>query len=443
MKNHPKGLFILFFTEMWERFSYYGLRAILVLFLVSKVKGGYGWNEAEALSLLGLFTGMVYIMSIPGGIISDRWLGPKKSVMLGGALLCVGHFLMAVPDKTMFYVALCLIVAGIGMLKPNISTMVGELYTEQKRRDAGFIIFYMGINLGSFLATLSIGFVGETYGWHYGFSLAGFGMLLGQIVFVWGQRYLKHVGNNLKNRTKEAQEKVREKAKQKLSPTDLQRVLVLGILFFVIFVFWMAFEQASGLMNLYAKKYTNRIVFGWNVPASMFQSLNAGFILAFGGIVAAFWAARKTSAISKMAIGTILVGIGFLFMVGASMERASVGQSAIYWLVLAYWLHTLGELCISPVALSYISKIAPKALVGSMMGAYFATTGFANIAAAEVGKLASKLGELTIFAGLVVVSVVTGAILLLFARKLTKMTREDELDDTPQNIEVPTSVAEA
>ncbi len=432
MKNHPKGLFILFFTEMWERFSYYGLRAILVLFLVSKVKGGYGWTEAEALSLLGLFTGMVYIMSIPGGIIADRWLGPKKSVMLGGILLCVGHFLMAVPDKTLFYIALCLIVAGIGMLKPNISTMVGELYTEQKKRDAGFIIFYMGINLGSFLATLSIGFVGETYGWHYGFSLAGFGMLLGQIVFVWGQRYLREVGNNLKKRASTPKEKV------KLSPTDRKRVLVLGILFFAIFVFWTSFEQASGLMTLYAKKYTNREVFGWVVPASMFQSLNAGFILIFGGIVAAFWAARKTSPISKMAIGTILVGIGFVFMVGAAIERADVGQSAIYWLVLAYWLHTLGELCISPVALSYISKIAPKALVGSMMGAYFSATGFANIAAAEVGKLAVKLGELNIFAGLVVISVLTGAILLLFSRKLTKMTQEDELDAA-----VPDSVASA
>lgn len=422
MKNHPKGLFILFFTEMWERFSYYGLRAILVLFLVSKVKGGYGWDETEALSLLGLFTGMVYIMSIPGGIISDRWLGPKKSVMAGGALLCVGHFMMAFPDKALFYTALCLIVCGIGMLKPNISTMVGELYTEQKRRDAGFIIFYMGINLGSFLASLSIGYIGETYGWHYGFSLAGFGMLLGQAVFIWGQRHIKHVGNSLKERKKTTKEKI------KLSPTDIQRVIVLCILFFVIFVFWMAFEQASGLMNLYAKKYTNRFVFGWEVPASMFQSINAGFILLFGGVVAAFWAARKTLNISKMAIGTILVGIGFVFMVGASLQRASIGQSAIYWLVFAYWFHTIGELCISPVALSYISKIAPKAIVGLMMGGYFATTGFANIAAAEVGKLASKLGELNIFIALVVLSVFTGTLLLVFSKKLTRMTKEDEID---------------
>lgn len=423
MKNHPKGLFILFFTEMWERFSYYGLKALLVLFLVSKTKGGYGWGEAEALSLLGLFTGMVYIMSIPGGIISDRWLGPKRSVMVGGALLCIGHFMMAFPNPVLFYVALCFIVAGIGMLKPNISTMVGELYTDEKRRDAGFTIFYMGINLGSFLATLSIGFVGETYGWHYGFSLAGFGMLLGQAVFVWGQRYLKHVGNNLKKRQQAPKEKL------KLSGTDINRVVVLCILFLVIFVFWMSFEQAGGLMNLYAKKYTNRMVLGWEVPASMFQSINAGYILLFGGVVAAFWAARKTSAIAKMGIGTILVGVGFLFMVGASLERSSAGQSALYWLFFAYWFHTIGELCISPVALSYISKIAPKALVGSMMGAYFAATGFANIAAAEVGKLAGKLGELSIFAGLVVVSVFTGSLLLVFARRLKKMTREDELEE--------------
>lgn len=427
MKNHPKGLFILFFTEMWERFSYYGLKALLVLFLVSKTKGGYGWDETEALGLLGLFTGMVYIMSIPGGIISDRWLGPKKSVMVGGALLCVGHFMMAFPGESLFYAALCLIVAGIGMLKPNISTMVGELYTEQKKRDAGFIIFYMGINLGSFLATLSIGFVGQTFGWHYGFSLAGFGMLLGQAVFIWGQRHLTHVGNNLKERKKGGE-------KIKLSRTDLNRVVVLCILFFVIFVFWMAFEQAGGLMTLYAEKYTNRFVFGWQVPTSMFQSINAGYILLFGGVVAAFWAARKTSAIFKMGIGTILVGGGFLFMVGASLERASAGQSALYWLFLAYWLHTIGELCISPVALSYISKIAPKALVGSMMGAYFAATGFANIAAAEVGKLASKLGELTIFSGLAVVSVVTGLLLLVFAKKLIKMTKENEIDEAEKEM---------
>lgn len=439
--GHPKGLFILFFTEMWERFSYYGMRAILVLYLVSQTsEGGLGWTNLEALKLYGWYTMLVYLMSVPGGILADRVLGQKKCVMLGGLLLVAGHSLMAYTAMWAFYGALALIVLGVGLLKPNISTMVGGLYGEKDdRRDSAFTIFYMGINIGAFLAALIVGYVGEKIGWHYGFALAGIGMFFGQVVFVWGQKYLTHVGNVEKSKLSATGQKEKPAP---LHAIEKDRIKVLLISFGIVIVFWAAFEQAGGFLNLYTDQLTDRHLMGWEVPASWFQSLNSLFIIAFGGVVAAIWtwlARRKKepSAIFKMGLGTAIMGIGFLAMAGASLERmgSADGLSNMWWVVAAYWFHTIGELALSPVALAYITKISPKRLVASMMGIYFAVTGLANKAAAELGALSEKLGDLRVFLLIAGLSIGLGLLLLVFTKRINRMAHEDmPLDMSPEAV---------
>jgi len=294
--GHPLGLFILFFTEMWERFSYYGMRALLVLFLISEVNSenpGYGWSETDALWLYGWYTMLVYVAGIPGGIIADRYLGQKKTVMLGGALLVIGHTVLAIDHLYAFYTGLFFIILGVGGLKPNISTMVGGLYSkDDERRDTAFKIFYMGINIGAFLSALIIGGIGEVYGWHYGFGLAGVGMLFGQMVFVWGQKHLNGVGEFIGDDENPNKETINKP----LSKIEKDRMLVLFLSFIIVVVFWGAFEQAGGLMNIYAYEKTNRFIetINFTVPATWFQSLNALFIVLFAIFVGKFWAWWKS-----------------------------------------------------------------------------------------------------------------------------------------------------
>lgn len=394
--GHPVGLYVLFFTEMWERFSYYGMRALLVLYISSTISdGGLGWTKADAIALYGWYTMLVYVMSIPGGIIADKLLGQKKSVFVGGLILVAGHGILAVEALWAFYTGLGLIILGVGMLKPNISTMVGGLYKKgDERRDRGFTIFYIGINVGAFLASIIVGYVGEKIGWHYGFGLAGIGMLLGQLVFMLGQKHLAGVGDFLGNAK---DEKERELAKKPLNSIEKDRIKVLLISFLIIIVFWGAFEQAGGLLNIYADEKINRNIFGWEMPATWFQSFNALFIILFGTLVASFWAKRKhkgkeTSTLLKMGIGTIIMGLGFLLMVGASKEASSeaYGKAGLIWLVGAYFLHTIGELCASPTALSFITKLAPAKYASIMMGVYFAATGLGNKLAGEIGEASQK-----------------------------------------------------
>ncbi|PKD19723.1 peptide permease [Salegentibacter salinarum] len=449
--GHPIGLYILFFTEMWERFSYYGMRAILVLYLVSATTGGnagLGWTGGEAIALYGWYTMLVYVASIPGGIIADKLLGQKKTVLWGGIILVAGHGILAVEEMWAFYSGLGLIIVGVGMLKPNISTMVGGLYKAGDiRRDKGFTIFYIGINLGAFLSSLIVGYVGENIGWHYGFGLAGIAMAFGLIVYLWGQKYLVNVGNLLskveRNEGASLSKMFSELLKSPIQLTitsilmvgsiyfliaesipfgllfifltlvialmlmvykDLttqvmkDRYVVMILSFLLVVVFWGAFEQAGGLMNIYAADKTDRTLsvtlplIGNEVPATWFQSLNAMFIIIFGVIVANFWAKRKlknkeASSIFKMATGVIIMGLGFVFMAIASQEYSAFeSKSAMYWLVLAYLLHTIGELCSSPVALSFITKLAPVKYASLMMGVYFAATGLGN-------KMAGLIGE--------------------------------------------------
>ncbi|CAM1345078.1 peptide MFS transporter [Tenacibaculum amylolyticum] len=430
--GHPIGLYVLFFTEMWERFSYYGMRAILVLYLVAKTtdaNAGLGWTNKEALALYGWYTMLVYVASIPGGWIADKILGQKKSVLYGGILLVAGHSVLAIEQMWAFYTGLGLIIAGVGMLKPNISTMVGGLYKPGDiRRDKGFTIFYIGINIGAFLAALIVGYVGETYGWHYGFGLAGIGMALGLLQYVAGQKHLKHVGNFL-GVSENIEEK--EAMKKPLTKIEKDRIVVLFISFLLVIIFWGAFEQAGGLMNIYAKDKTNRMLMGWEVPASWFQSLNAMFIIFLGTSVAGYWAHRKlkgkvATSLFKMIIGLIIMGTGFFFMSAAAGQYEADGASAMYWLVLAYLFHTVGELCISPVALSYITKLAPLKYASIMMGVYFAMTGFGNKLAGLLGESASELGEFTVFTGIAVFCVAFGLLVLLFRKKLETLTHGAE-----------------
>ena len=433
--GHPVGLYVLFFTEMWERFSYYGMRALLVLYLVQEATAdnpGLGWTDGEALALYGWYTMFVYVASIPGGWIADRFLGQKKSVLYGGILLVIGHGILAVEAMWAFYAGLGFIIAGVGMLKPNISTMVGGLYKQGDiRRDKGFTIFYIGINLGAFLSSILVGTVGEVYGWHYGFGLAGIGMLLGLAVYLFGQPYLKNVGNFF-GTSIDPEEKAA--MQRPLTKIEKDRVVVLLVSFLLVIVFWGAFEQAGGLMNIYASENTNRMLMGFEVPATWFQSLNAFFIIVLGTSVAAYWATRKlkgqlSTGLFKMIMGLVIMGAGFFFMTAASAEYASNGSSAMYWLVLAYLFHTVGELCISPVALSYITKLAPLKYGSIMMGVYFAMTGFGNKLAGLLGESSEKLGEMTIFTGIAVFSIAFGLLVLVFRKKLEALTHGAEDDE--------------
>jgi POT family proton-dependent oligopeptide transporter len=485
--GHPIGLYILFFTEMWERFSYYGMRALLVLYMTTETMGdsrgpGLGWTSQEALALYGWYTMLVYVMSIPGGMIADKLLGQKKAVLFGAVILCIGHGVLVFTDTWAFYTGLGLVILGVGLLKPNISTMVGGLYAQGDiRRDKGFSIFYIGINTGSLLATLVIGFVVAQWGWHAGFGLAGIAMVFGLVVYLWGQKYLTHVGN-LEIQEKNTVDETSYGAlfvnlltsKKQLTLTiilavvslfgwyslgwgfgllfvfltviaalmmmiykeldsqqDKDRFLVLLLSFIMVIIFWGAYEQAGGLMNLYADSKTDRMLLGMQVPTVMFQSLNAGFIIIFAAIVASYWAKRKlkgkeASSLFKMAIGIIIMGFGFLFMVFATMEFEKVGSSSMLWLVMAYLFHTIGELCISPVALSFITKLSPVKYASLMMGVYFAATGLGNKVAGIIGESASELGEYSVFLGILVFTIVVGALFLMLLKPLNRLTHGAE-----------------
>ncbi|MEX2379290.1 MAG: peptide MFS transporter [Vicingaceae bacterium] len=436
--GHPKGLYILFFTELWERFSYYGMRAILVLFLISSVSGdnpGFGWNEGDAIQLYGWYTMLVYVMSIAGGWVADKFWGQKRTVLIGGILLCFGHGILAVEALWAFYAGLALIVLGVGGLKPNISTMVGGLYPPgDDRRDKGFTIFYIGINLGAFLSALVVGYIGEVHGWHYGFGLAGIGMVVGQVVFMWGQKFLVGIGESTKGLTPvEAEAK-----KRPLTLVERDRMKVMLISFLLIIVFWGAFEQAGGLMNIYTAQKTD-LSLGFTIPllnmdaipASWFQSVNAFFIITLGVPIASFWVwwkriGKESSSLLKMAIGVIIMGWGFLFMTAASLEYEAQGASAMYWLVMAYLFHTIGELCASPVALSFITKLAPLKYASLMMGVYFAATGLGNKVAGLLGEFSQSAGELEIFTGIAVLCTLIGLLVTALLKPLKRLTHGAE-----------------
>ena len=428
--GHPKGLFICFATEMWERFSYYGMRALLILYLTKH------WEFTDAASYLiyGAYTSLVYIMPVFGGMLADQILGSKKAVTYGAILLVFGHLGMTVEsNEQIFYLSLALIVSGVGFLKPNISTMVGALYEEgDPRRDSGFTIFYMGINIGAFTATLLCGYLGEKVGWAYGFGAAGIGMLLGLIIFLWGQKYLEGLAEPP---SEKYMTKVRGVSYEnwayisgvimvlitwflvqnsqlvgqllggfgaifigawllyalfKCAPEERDRLIVVGILILFSLIFWALFEQAGSSLNILTDRGVDRVIFGWEVPASMFQSLNAGFIFTIAPLFALLWIAlakrnMEPSTPIKFSIGIVLVGLGFLALV-YGMQSSEALQTGVIWIVLIYFLHTLGELCLSPVGLSSVTKLSPQRIVGFMMGMWFFASAAGNYVAGLIAK---------------------------------------------------------
>ena len=411
--GHPKGLFLLFGTEMWERFSYYGMRALLVLSMVSATQAanpGFGWSNESALKLYAWYTGLVYFTPLLGGWLADNFLGQRKSVILGGLVMAAGQFTLGAgiaKDINIFYAGLVLMIIGNGLFKPNISTMVGDLYPEgDARRDGAFTIFYMGINLGAFIAPFVCSTLGEdaAYGWKFGYFSAGCGMLLSVLIQLFlSQRFLGDVGKQPAAQRSKAQ--MGGVAHAPLTSDERDRLKVIFMLFVFVVLFWAAFEQAGGLMNLYASEKTDRMLGTFEVKAGWFQSLNPLFIVVLAPFFSMLWVKIANRGKSmptpiKMMAGLLLTGIGFLFMVAAVYDQGANGKASMIWLVMAYLFHTMGELCISPVGLSMVTKLAPLRLASLMMGVWFLINFVANLLAGYIGAYAEKAGELTIFGGL-------------------------------------------
>ena len=447
MLGHPKGLFLLFTTELWERFSYYAMRAILVLYLVDKVQteGGHGlgWTQGDAISLYGTFTGLVYLTPLIGGWLADAYLGQRKAIMIGGALMAAGQFILALPhswipgsETMVFYIGLGTLIVGNGLFKPNISTMVGDLYEEgDHRRDGAFTIFYMGINVGAFLSGIIVGSVVAAYDGNFqmGFLCAGIGMVLSLIIqFVFAQKLLGDIGRYPAAKLeKEKNEAAGDVRKEPLTKVERDRIKVIMIMGLFTIIFWAGFEQAGGLMNLFTNDFTDRMIGGWEVPTTWFQSLNAMFIVIFAPVIASIWirlGKNEPNSPVKFALGLVLLGIGFLFMIGAVLEMGgdANAKSSMWWLVGAYFFHTMGELCLSPIGLSMVTKLAPLRIASLMMGAWFLFVAIANKIGGVVGSFIGHGGAkeeqlanaMAIFAGIAITSAISGVILYFMADKL-------------------------
>ena len=428
LMGHPKGLFILFFTEMWERFSFYGIRAILVLYMVDKIaNGGFGWSDDKALMVLGVFQMSCYLTAIPGGMLADRWLGARKSVWFGCLFIMLGNFFLVVPQEWAFFTGLTLIALGGGGLKPNISTILGRLYKDgDPRQESAFSIFYMGINVGAFLSGLVVGAIALKYGWHNGFLASGIGMLFGQFLYIWGQRYLRHT-DAVVAQTAEGT------PRQPLTSAEWRRIGVIVFSFVSVIVFWAAFEQSGGLLNLYADRFTDRVIGPWTVPTPWFQSLNPLYIVALAPLMAMLWPwlakrGKNPHAIVKMGVGTVIQGLGYLFMVAAVLQRdaSATHQSSMIWVALVYLSCTIGELWLSPVALSFITATAPKQMTSFIMGCYLAVTGISGFLASRIGCFAQGHGELKVFLGLVIGTTALGLLQLAFSKKIIRAAGADQ-----------------
>jgi proton-dependent oligopeptide transporter, POT family len=483
--GHPPGLYTLFFTEMWERFSYYGMRALLVLFMTDKVRGGMELDAKTAAAIYGLYTAIVYMVSLPGGWIADRLLGAQRSIVVGGILIAIGHFILAIPSNQAFFLGLYFVILGTGMLKPNISAVVGQLYPEGgARKDAGYTIFYMGINLGAFLGPLVCAYLGENYGWHYGFGAAGIGMVAGLIQFQFMRPKLGGIG------LAPAKPSAASLAGQfdpnwffvifgvglvslivlvgllgiirfdpimlshgttyvlmgvaalylggifafgGLSVQEMKRMVLYIMLLIACALFWAGFEQHGSTFNLFARDHTERITALGEIPAGAFQSVNSFFIITLSPFMAMFWvwlATRKLNPTvpSKFGIGLVGVGSGFAIMWLASLEIQSGAKAGMSWLIATYFVQTLGELCLSPVGLSAVSKLAPARFLGQMMGLWFFATALGNLIASLLAQVLVEdvkgmPGTYTLFAS---IFVGVGILFLLLSKPIQMWTGKVE-----------------
>jgi len=421
--GHPRGLSVLFFTEMWERFSYYGMRAILILYMVSPVaQGGLGYDTARAASIYGWYTMAVYAASIPGGFIADRKIGHYVAVLLGGIIIAAGHFSMAVPQTAFFFLGLALIVCGTGLLKPNVSSMVGTLYPhDDPRRDSGFSIFYMGINIGAMGAPIICGWLGQRVDWHLGFAAAGVGMLFGLVQYVLGRKHLEIAH---KSETAASLEPV----ELHFSSEEWKRIAMIGVLFIFALIFWSAFEQAGSSLTLFADRYTRLSIGRWSFPSSWFQVEQPLFVLALAPVFAWMWVklgAKQPSSALKFAFGLLLVGFGFLVLVPAAARAQQMGvKVSPMWLTTTYLIHTFGELCLSPVGLSLVTKLSPKRLVGLMMGVWFLAASLGNKIAGWVAGFFDVIPVARLFSYVVAVTIAAGIVLLIFSKPVKKLSGE-------------------
>ncbi|MGR6840251.1 peptide MFS transporter [Aliivibrio wodanis] len=431
--GHPKGLFLLFGTELWERFSYYAMRAILVLYLTDRtINGGLGWTVKDALSLYGTYTALMYITPLIGGWLADNYLGQRKSLLIGGALMVVGQFVLALPldvlpfsVETLFYTGLGFLIAGNGLFKPNVSTMVGDLYQDgDHRRDGAFTIFYMGINLGSLLAGVVSGSVTGVWGWKAGFLVAGIGMIISLIIqSLFAQRFLGDIGVRPAAHIARENAEAEGKSNTAFTKQEIDRLKVVMIMGLFVIVFWAGFEQAGGLMNVYSQQYTDRMIGSFEVPAAWFQSLNPFFIIVFAPLIAMLWVKlgpKEPSSPVKFAMALFFLAIGFVCMVGAVLEQGGdlTIKTSMYWLIGAYFFHTLGELCLSPIGLSLVTKLAPLRLASLMMGTWFGFNAISNYIAGLVGSHVESLGALDIFAGIAITATLSGVLLLIISGTL-------------------------
>jgi POT family proton-dependent oligopeptide transporter len=417
--GHPKGLYILFFTEMWERFSYYGMRTLLIYYMIKQLL----FTQADASQIYGLYTGLVYFTPFFGGILADRLWGPRRMVIAGGVLMAIGHFVMAF--ESLFFPALALLIIGNGAFKPNISTQVGSLYPpDDPRRDRAFSLFYVGINVGAFLSPLICGTLGEVYGWHYGFGAAGVGMVVGLGIYLWGQRWL-----GPDQWVKPVPAAV-ETPKEALASHEKERLWGLVVISLVTILFWAAYEQQGNTIALWADEDTDRHIFGWEMPATWFQSLNPLFIFMFTPILTALWAwqsrrRQEPSSATKIAIGCLLLGVSYLVLIPPADEYAADGiPVSMWWLISFNLVLTIGELYLSPIGLSLVCKLAPARMVSMLMGFWFMTTAIGTYSAGLLGQFWEVWPKEYFFLLVAGVAGLAGVIILLLLKPLKRAIGE-------------------
>ena len=468
--GHPRGLSTLFFTEMWERFSYYGMRALLILFMTAPASaGGLGFDTAVAGAIYGLYTSSVYMACLPGGWIADRLIGARRAVLYGGILIAAGHFSMAVQSLAFFYLGLTLIVVGTGLLKGNVAVIVGQLYAkDDQRRDAGFSIFYMGINLGAFIAPLVCGYLGQRVNWHVGFGAAGVGMTVGTVQYVLGGRSLGaagvHPAQTLDGPARGwtaaiaavlvaigaalfagvlpiGATQIADAAGVLLiggaiaffawlflSPgwtaVERRRLIAVAILFLAACLFWSQFEQAGSTLNLFGDRATRTSVFGWEFPSSYYQALQPLFIITFAPVFAWFWlrlGPREPSSPTKFSFGLLLVGSGFAILAVAATFAATGVKVSPLWLVVTYLLHTWGELALSPVGMSAMTKLAPARIAGLIMGVWYLSIAIGNFTGGRVSTLYGSMSLPTLFAVVAASGLAGGLLMAVISRPIQRL----------------------
>ncbi len=413
-QRHPAGLYVLFFTEMWERFSYYGMRSLLVYYMIKHLQ----FTQERSSEIYGLYTGFVYFTPLFGGMLADRLLGQRRTVILGGVLMAIGHFLMAF--ERLFFPALIFLILGNGFFKPNISTQVGALYPAgDHRRDRAFSIFYMGINLGAFFSPLVCGTLGEKVGFHWGFVSAGVGMVIGLSVYLWGQKYL---ASDLIMKKKVANQQMYS---EPLTREDWLKIGAIFAMMSLSIVFWSVYEQQGNTMALWADANTDRMIFGWVMPASWFQSFNPLMIFIFVPMLNMFWGwqdsrGKEPSSIAKMGIGCILLAAAFLILIPPARELAVNPKASLWWLAACTFVLTLGEIYLSPIGLSLVTKIAPARIVSMMMGVWFLSSFFGNSLSGYLGTFWGKISKENFFLLMFALSFVAGLAFFALLKPLKK-----------------------